>query len=141
VNRALLLLLSFAVSGYAQLSQAASGVYDFQRDDISLALRVLARQGNIKLVITSKVTGTVTLRVNHKTPREVIDMIATAKNLVVDEHDGILYVSSAPFRIPPIVFGFLAIATFLVGWWIARQFRRAPTASAATTKQAIAPVF
>jgi hypothetical protein len=50
--------------------------------------------------------------VDHKTPREVIDIIATTKNLVVDEHDGLLYVSSAPFRIPPIVIGVLALATF-----------------------------
>jgi len=116
MNRALLFLLSFAVSAHAQLSPAVSGLYDFQDDDISLVFLVLARQGNIKLIIASKLTGTVTMRVENKTPREMIDIIATTKNLVVNERDGILYISSAPYRIPLIVLGLLAIASFLGGW-------------------------
>ena len=64
----------------------------FEGDDISVVLRVLARMGNIQLSIASKLTGSVTLRVENKTPREIIDMIATAKHLVVKERDGILYV-------------------------------------------------
>ena len=64
----------------------------FEGDDISVVLRALARQGNIQLSIASKLTGSVTLRVENKTPREIIDMIATTKHLVVNERDGILYV-------------------------------------------------
>ena len=71
----------------------------FEGDDISVVLRALARQGNIKLSIASKLTGSVTLRVENKTPREIIDMIATAKHLVVTERDGTLYVRPlAPHR-------------------------------------------
>lgn len=90
MNRALLLLLSFAASTLAQVSPGFRGLYDFQDDDIALVLHTLARQGNIKLIITS----TVTLRVENKTPREVIDIIAASKNLVVNQRDGILYIST-----------------------------------------------
>jgi hypothetical protein len=116
VNRALLLLLFFAFSAHAQLSPEVVPIYSFEGDDISLVLRTLARHGNIQLIITSKLTGTVTLRVDNKTPREVIDIIATTRHLVVNEHDGILYISSAPFMIPSIVLGLLALASFLGGW-------------------------
>ncbi|MDB6172480.1 MAG: Type and secretion system protein [Chthoniobacteraceae bacterium] len=116
MNQLLLLLLFFAVSAHAQLSPGVSRLYDFQDDDISVALRALALQGNIKLIIASEISGKVTLRVDDKTPCEVFDMIAATKHLVINERDGILYVSSAPFIISPIVFGLLALAFFLSGW-------------------------
>lgn len=92
MNRALLLLLSFAVSTYAQDSLLGRRLTEFQDDDITLVLRTLARQENIKLVVAGELTGTVTLRAENKTSREVFDMIADAKNLVVNERDGVLYV-------------------------------------------------
>ncbi len=101
MNRALLLLLSFAASALAQVSPGARGLYDFKDDDISLALRVLARQGNFEIIIASKITGTVTLRVDKKTSREVFDMIAATKHLVVTERDGILYVRTKGSARPP----------------------------------------
>ena len=91
MSRALLLLLSFAVLAHAQVSPGVP-VTDFQDDDISLVLRTLARQGNFEIIIASKTTGTVTLRAENKTPREVFDLVVAAKNLVVNERDGILYV-------------------------------------------------
>jgi hypothetical protein len=90
MNRALLLLLSFAVSVQAQVSPGVPA-YEFSGDDISLVLRVLARHGNFKISIASEITGTVTVRVENKTPREVFDMITANKHLVVNERDGILY--------------------------------------------------
>ena len=91
MNRALLLLLSFAVLAHAQVPLGVP-ISEFQNDDISLVLRTLARQGNFKVIIASETTGTVTQRVYNKTPREVFDIIAATKNLDVNERDGILYV-------------------------------------------------
>ncbi|MES2571909.1 MAG: hypothetical protein V4710_17875 [Verrucomicrobiota bacterium] len=113
--RALLLLLSFAILAHAQVSPKVSSAYDFQDDDISIALRALARQGDFKLIIESKITGKVTLRVYDKTAREVFDMIVATKKLVVHERDGILYVSAAPIIFRLSVLGLLAIASFLAG--------------------------
>lgn len=95
-------VISFCLTALAAFSSATAAgpapaskvipLCSFEGDDISVVLRVLARQGNIKLSIASKLTGSVTLRVENKTPREIIDMIAAAKHLVVNERDGILYV-------------------------------------------------
>ena len=77
-------------------AQVSPGVpiNDYQDDDISLVLRTLARQGNFEIILASNITGTVTLRVYNKTPREVFDMISATKNLVVNQRDGVLYVST-----------------------------------------------
>lgn len=75
MNRVLLLLLIFACSTYAEDASLTRGVYEFQNDDVSLVLRVLARHGDIKLVITSKLSGTVSLRTDGKTARETFDLV------------------------------------------------------------------
>lgn len=93
MKRALLLLLSFVVLAHAQVSPGGP-VTDFQDDDIPLVLRTLARQGNFEIIIASNIAGTVTLRADNKTPREVFDMVAAIKHLAVNERDGILYVST-----------------------------------------------
>jgi len=123
MNRALLLLLFLAVSAHPQLSPAVSRTSEFQNDDISLVLRTLARQGRFELSIAGKITGTVTLRADNMTPREVFDLVVATKHLVVNERDGILYVSTktlapttilitvlvvvlavaAPFRVVPFI--------------------------------------
>jgi hypothetical protein len=72
----------------------ARELIEFQGDEISLVLRTLARRAKISMVLDSYVSGlgTVTMRVEDKTPREAIDIIAAAKNLILDENKGVLYV-------------------------------------------------
>ncbi len=101
MNRALVLLLAFAISAQAQVSPVYRWLYDFQDDDVSLALRVLARQGNFKVIIAGKISGTVTLRVDQKTPREVFDLIVARKHLAIDQRDGVLYVRTRSLAQPP----------------------------------------
>lgn len=66
-------------------------VIEFQGDDISVAVRSLARRANLNLVVGDQVKGTVTARIENKTPREAIEIIAQAKELILEEKDGILY--------------------------------------------------
>jgi hypothetical protein len=67
---------------------------EFQADEIGLVLRTLARQARINLVVSEAVQGTVTLRLESKTPREAIDVIAAVKGLILDEKDGVLFVKT-----------------------------------------------
>ena len=81
------------------VSPTTPRVIEFHGDDISLALRTLARSANLNMVVSDQVTGTVTLRIEDKTPRQTIDIIAASKELVIDENKGILYVR--PKNPPP----------------------------------------
>ena len=99
MKRALLFLLTLAVSAHVQGAPMVIPLASFESDDLSLVLRVLARQGHFNLVIAGKLSGTVLLRVEKKTPRQIFDMVVASKNLVVNERDGIVYVrtrSTAP---------------------------------------------
>ncbi len=71
-----------------------SNVVEFQGDDVSLALRTLARQAGINVVVSAAVTGPITLRVENKTPRQVIGIVCNANGLTIDELDGVLYVKT-----------------------------------------------
>ncbi len=73
-------------------SPATPRVHDFQGDDISLVLRMLARSAKLNLVVSDEVTGTVNMRIEDKTPREAIEIIAEAKELILVETKGIIYV-------------------------------------------------
>ncbi len=66
-------------------------VVEFQGDDISVAVRSLARRAKLNIVVGDQVRGTVTARIENKTPREAIEIIAQSKDLILDEKDGILY--------------------------------------------------
>jgi type II secretory pathway component GspD/PulD (secretin) len=74
-------------------------VHEFQGDDVSLALRTLARSANLNMVVSDQVAGTVTMRIEDKSPREAIEIIASSKDLILDENKGILYVR--PKNPPP----------------------------------------
>lgn len=65
---------------------------EFQGDDVSLALRTLARQAKMNLVVTSHVKGTVTMKLDDKSPREAIDIICQVKGLTLKEHGGVYFV-------------------------------------------------
>jgi len=71
---------------------------DFQGDDVATVLRLLARQAKINLVVSDLVTQsqmTVTMRLEDKSPMEVINIIARSKGLSLDELDGVYYVKTA----------------------------------------------
>jgi type IV pilus secretin PilQ/predicted competence protein len=89
--------------GAAPLPGAAPGVpndantprvSEFQGDDVGLVLRTLARQAGMSVVVSAQVTGPITLRLENKTPREVIKVVCNANGLVMDELDGVTYIKT-----------------------------------------------
>jgi type IV pilus secretin PilQ/predicted competence protein len=71
-----------------------SHVSEFQGDDVSLVLRTLARQAKMNVVVSPAVTGQITLRVENKTPMEVIRIICQANGLVMDEMESVVYIKT-----------------------------------------------
>ena len=74
---------------------------DFQGDEIGIVLRTLARQAKMNVVISDKVTaaaGTVTMRIEDRTPKEAIDIIVTSKGLVMDELAGVYFIKTQEER-------------------------------------------
>lgn len=70
-------------------------VSEFQGDDVSLVLRTLARQAGMDVVVSPQVTGPITLRVQNKTPKEVITIVCRANGLIMDELDNVTYIKTA----------------------------------------------
>jgi len=79
--------------------EAIPRIHEFHGDEIGLVLRSLARQANLNLVVSDDVTGTVNMRLDNKTPREAIDILVTARDLILDEKAGIVYIR--PRNPPP----------------------------------------
>src|SRR5262245_11186536 len=76
------------------LSPTAARTSDFQGDDIKLGLRTLARQARRNVVVADNVRGTVTLRINDKTPKETFDVVCASKGLNVSvDKEGVYLVS------------------------------------------------
>ena len=71
-----------------------SHVSEFQGDDVSLVLRTLARQAKMNVVVSPAVAGQITLRVENKTPSEVIRIICQANGLVMDEMESVVYIKT-----------------------------------------------
>ena len=76
------------------LDIASSHVSEFQGDDVSLVLRTLARQAKMNVVVSPSVTGPITLRVENKTPAEVIRIICQANGLIMDEMESVVYIKT-----------------------------------------------
>jgi type IV pilus assembly protein PilQ len=78
------------------LPATSSRLNEFQGDEIGLVIRTLARQAKLNVVISDKVaaTGTVTMRIEDKTPREAIEIIVQSKGLVMDEVNGVYFVKT-----------------------------------------------
>ncbi len=72
--------------------------HEFQGDEIGLVLRTLAHQAGISLVVSDKVTGTVTMRLVNKTPKEALEVIVATKGLVMDETNGVYVVKTVAER-------------------------------------------
>src|SRR5215204_2269798 len=60
------------------LPPTATRINEFQGDEIGLVLRTLARQAKMNIVVSEKVIGTVTLRLEDKTPKEAIEVIVAS---------------------------------------------------------------
>ncbi len=80
------------------LPPTASRLNEFQGDEIGLVLRTLARQAKMNIVVSEKVQGTVTLRLEDKTPAEAIAVIVQAKGLVMDEMNGVFFIKTQEER-------------------------------------------
>jgi type IV pilus assembly protein PilQ len=72
----------------------APRVSEFQGDDVSLVLRTLARQAGMSVVVSPKVVGPITLRLENKTPKEVMVVVCRANGLIMDELDGVTYIKT-----------------------------------------------
>ncbi len=72
----------------------APRVSEFQGDDISLVLRTLARQAGISIVVSAQVTGPITLRLENKTPKEVIVVVCRMNGLIMEELDDVTYIKT-----------------------------------------------
>mgnify|MGYP006279608233 CR=1 FL=1 len=82
--------------GSEPLGPASNGatVVDFQGEELPQVLRLLARQARINLYVSDQVAGTITLRVQDKTPMETLRFIVQAKGLVLDEIEGDYFVKT-----------------------------------------------
>ncbi len=69
-------------------------MHEFQGDDINQVFRILARQAKISLVISPKVAGVVTMRLENKTPLETIEIIANSNNLIFEEQKDVYYIKT-----------------------------------------------
>ncbi|MGB8354097.1 MAG: hypothetical protein WCD79_09445 [Chthoniobacteraceae bacterium] len=72
----------------------ARTVNEFQGDDINQVFRLLARQAKISLLISDKVQGTVTTRLENVGPLQALEIIANSKNLIFEQQNGIYYIKT-----------------------------------------------
>lgn len=79
------------------LPPTATRLNEFQGDPIDLVLRTLAKQAKINLVISDRVIGaggTVTMRLEDKSPKDAIEIIVQSKGLVLDAVGDVFYVKT-----------------------------------------------
>jgi type II secretory pathway component GspD/PulD (secretin) len=67
-------------------------MFEFSGADVQDVLRTLAREAKMNLVLSPIVKGTIDLRLEEKTPREVIEVIIQARGWELTEINGIYYV-------------------------------------------------
>jgi type II secretory pathway component GspD/PulD (secretin) len=70
-------------------------VSEFSGDPLDVVLRTLARQAKMNVVVSPAVQGTINLRLEDKTPREVIEVVCQANGLIMDELNGVYYIKTA----------------------------------------------
>lgn len=72
-------------------------LYEFQGDEIGLVIRTLARQGGMNVALSDSAlkSGTVTMRIENKSPREALEVIVQLKGLLKDEFGGINFIKTA----------------------------------------------
>ncbi len=72
-------------------------VNEFQGDELGLVLRTLARQAGVTVVLTDKaaeVGGTVTARIEDKTPIEALEILVESKGLILDRRESVYFVKT-----------------------------------------------
>jgi type IV pilus assembly protein PilQ len=80
-----------------EVPPTAGRVIEFQGDEIGLVLRTLARQARMNVVVSEKVgasAGTVTMRLDDKTPREALEVIVQDKGLFLSEVNGVYFIKT-----------------------------------------------
>src|SRR5205814_9501745 len=70
------------------------GVREFQGDEVGAVLRLLARQAKINMVVSEKIVGTVTMRLEDVTALQAISIIVKAKGLVENRVDNVFYIKT-----------------------------------------------
>jgi hypothetical protein len=83
-----------ATDSAAVESGSAASHREFQGDDLPGVLRMLARDAKVTLVVDDRISGTITMRLEDKTPLEAIKIIAFAKGLDLTQADGVYYIRS-----------------------------------------------
>ncbi len=73
----------------------ARTIRDFQNEDISMVLRLLARQAGISVVVSDAIAGTINMRVENVTPMEAIRVIAEAKGLDLTQSNNVYFLKTA----------------------------------------------
>jgi type II secretory pathway component GspD/PulD (secretin) len=68
-------------------------LFEFQGDELPLVLRTLARQALMNVVIGDNVKGSVTLRLEQKTPREALEVVCQLKGLKLEENAGVYFIT------------------------------------------------
>ena len=71
---------------------------EFSGEEANLVLRTLARQAQMNVVVSPQIVGPISLRVEGKTPREVIEIVCQANGYVVDELKGVFYIKTQAER-------------------------------------------
>jgi type IV pilus assembly protein PilQ len=82
-------------------SVPAEGQLNFENEDIRSAFQRLAKAAGLKVVISDRVKGSVTMELgeqNDMSPRMAIDVIVESKGLVLDESTDTLYIKTAEER-------------------------------------------
>lgn len=69
-------------------------VIEFSGDEIDVVLRSLARRARMNVVLSPTVQGTVNLRLENTTNREVLEVICQANGFEIQELNGVHYIRS-----------------------------------------------
>ena len=94
-----ILLLSWmgACTGQALAAADAKMKWNFQNIEIKALLQSLAEIGQHNLIVADGVTGHVSLHLRDMTWREALQVVVSAKGLVMTDKAGVLWISSPTF--------------------------------------------
>ena len=73
----------------------ARTVRDFQGDEVSTVLRLLARQAGVNIMVSDQITGNINMRVENMTPLEAIRVIVEAKGLDISQSNNVYFIKTA----------------------------------------------
>lgn len=77
----------------AKVAASSSKTFEFQNDQLTNVLRKLAQEAKISLVVSDKVANTsLTMRFENVKPLQAMEIIATSRNLIFNEQQGIYYI-------------------------------------------------